>query len=86
MSSRASRFCSSLGARDRPEEILELKGKLGRTHVRQALACLLYGTHLSTRQFTTAVAGTLFAKLNPDWETVVLDIKQKPALVDRMSR
>ena len=77
---------SWLGAQDRPAEVPELKEELGRTYVRQALAGLLYGTHLSTRQFSTAVTGTLFAKLNPDWETVVSDIKQKPALVDRMSR
>jgi len=77
---------SWLGGRDRSEEIPELKGKLGRTHVRQAVASLLYGTHLSTKEFSSVVAGTLFSRLNPDWESVVLDMKQRPFVVDRMSR
>ncbi len=74
------------GAKGRPEEIPELKEKFGRTYVRQALASLLYGTHLSTKQFSSAVTGTLFSKLNPGWESQILEIKQRTAVVDRMSR
>jgi hypothetical protein len=77
---------SWLGAQGRLEEIPEFRGKVGRTHVRQAIASLLYGTHLSTKQFSSAAASTIFSKLNPDWESEVMDIKRRPSLVDRMSR
>jgi len=69
-----------------PQDLPELKGKFGKVQFRDTVASLLYGTILPNRDFSLAVATTLFSKLNLNWEAELKDVKLKPALVERKHR
>ncbi len=75
-----------LGGYGRAEDYADLKEKLRKRQFTEAMASILYGTHLSTSALLSAAASTLFSKVNPGWQSEFQEIKRRPALVDRLCR
>lgn len=75
-----------LGGDDHPGSQTELQRKFGQRQFEAAVASLLYGTHLSSRELPLAAASTLSSKLGLDWEHELREMRRRPALVHRISR
>jgi hypothetical protein len=75
-----------LGESGSLQHVPELDGKFGKEEFRGTIASLLYGTLLSRRKLSLAAASTLFAKLNPTWESELQGAMLKGALVERRHR
>jgi hypothetical protein len=63
--------------------VQELKPKFGKEEFRDATCSILYGTLLPRKKFSSAVASTLFSKVNPAWESALQDITRTPSLIAR---
>jgi len=79
----AKEWFGSLG---QTKDLADLKEKLRRRQFNEAIASILYGTHLSTSALLSTAARTLYSKVNPSWQSDFQEIKRRPALVDRLCR